>query len=96
MKIATIIINIIAIIGFIPSVYIALFSPMLFDSGVTIRTWILFSLVLSVPISILITQIISWILFFKGNYVWALGMSLTPLIFVILVVIMYMISEDLR
>lgn len=96
MKIATIIINIIAIIGFIPSVYIALFSPMLLESGVTIRTWILFSLVLSVPISILITQIISWVLFFKGNYIWALGMSLTPLIFVLLLVIVYLISEDLK
>ncbi|AFK02891.1 hypothetical protein Emtol_1749 [Emticicia oligotrophica DSM 17448] len=95
MKLASIIVNIIAIIGFIPSVYMALFSPMLFDSGATTRTWILFSLVVSIPVSILITQIISWILFFKGNYTWALGMGLTPLIFLILLAIMFMISESL-
>jgi hypothetical protein len=67
----------------------------LFDSGATTRTWTLFFTVLAIPASIIITQIISWILFSRGNYSTALWVSLIPLIFVILLVIMFLSSNKL-
>jgi hypothetical protein len=51
--------------------------------------------VLAIPASIIITQIISWILFSRGNYSTALWVSLIPLIFVILLVIMFLSSNKL-
>ena len=80
MKFAVLILNILSIIAFFPAVYFAFMSPMMFDSGATARTWTLFYTVIAIPISIIITQIISWILFFLGKYNWAFGISLIPVL----------------
>ncbi|MBK6979600.1 MAG: hypothetical protein IPH28_22980 [Cytophagaceae bacterium] len=95
MKSIVLIVNILASISFLPALYMAIFSPFLFDSGATTRTWTLFFTVLAIPASIIITQIISWILFSRGNYSTALWVSLIPLIFVILLVIMFLSSNKL-
>ena len=73
----------------------AMFSPMLFDSGATQRTWMLFWTVLAIPASLLVTQIVSWVLFAKGSYALALGVTCVPLIFVVLLVVLFSVSSSL-
>lgn len=95
MKTATLILNILCIIGFFPAAFSVLMSPMIFDSGATTRTWVIFITIISIPISIIITQVISWILFSKGIYTWAFGISLIPVALVLLLVILFSISNSL-
>lgn len=92
MKTAVIVLNVLLIIGLIPSAWGALFSPMLFDSGATKRTWAIFGAIVALPILIVITQIISWIAFSKGNYNLALKVSLIPVADVLLLVVLFLIS----
>lgn len=95
MKTLALIVNILACIALLPALYMAMFSPMLFDSGATTRTWTLFSAVLAIPASIVITQIASWIFFFQGHYPRALGVSLVPLLFVSLLIGLFLMSDKL-
>lgn len=95
MKTAALILNILMIIGFFPSVWMAIFSPMLFDSGATKRTWTIFATVVALPILIVITQIISWVVYTKGNYDLALKVSLIPLLDIILLVALFLYSDSL-
>lgn len=95
MKTAVIALNVILIIGLIPSAWGALFSPMLFDSGATKRTWIIFGAIVALPILIVITQIISWIAYSKGNYGLALKVSLIPVTDILILVALFMYSDKL-
>lgn len=95
MKTTVIVLNIILLLGLIPSAWGALFSPMLFDSGATKRTWTIFGAIVALPILIVITQIISWIAFSKGNYGLALKVSLIPVVDVLLLVALFMYSDKL-
>lgn len=95
MKSLVIIVNIVASLALLPALYMALMSPMMFDSGATTRTWTLFGTVLAIPASIVVTQIVSWVLFYKGLYLWALGTSCVPLLFVALLVTLFMLSGSL-
>lgn len=95
MKTTTLIVNILMILGFFPSVWMAIFSPMLFDSGATKRTWIIFATVVALPILILITQVISWIVYSRGNYGLALKVSLVPFLDIILLVGLFLFSDSL-
>ncbi|MCU0324620.1 MAG: hypothetical protein MUF45_05130 [Spirosomaceae bacterium] len=95
MKTLTIITNIIMILAFFPAAFAVMMSPMIFDSGATTRTWTIFFSIIAIPVSILITQIISWILFSKNNYDLAFKISLIPIIFVVLLVVLFLKSDSL-
>lgn len=95
MKSLVVIVNILASLALLPALYMALMSPMMFDSGATTRTWTLFWTVLAIPASIVVTQIASWVLFYKGVYLWALGVACVPLLFVALLVVLFMMSSSL-
>ena len=95
MKTLVIVANVLASLALLPALYMAMFSPMLFDSGATQRTWMLFWTVLAIPASLLVTQIVSWVLFAKGSYALALGVSFVPLIFVVLLVVLFSVSSSL-
>jgi hypothetical protein len=95
MKTLVIVANVLASLALLPALYMAMFSPMLFDSGATQRTWMLFWTVLAIPASLLVTQIVSWVLFAKGSYALALGVSCVPLIFVVLLVVLFSVSSSL-
>lgn len=95
MKTLVIVANVLASLALLPALYMAMFSPMLFDSGATQRTWMLFWTVLAIPASLFVTQIISWVLFAKGSYALALGVSCVPLIFLALLVVLFSVSSSL-
>lgn len=95
MKSLVIVVNVLATLALLPALYMAMFSPMLFDSGATQRTWLLFWTVLAIPASLIVTQIASWVLFYKGSYALALGVSCVPLIFVVLLVVLFTVSSSL-
>jgi hypothetical protein len=95
MKSLVIIINIVASLALLPALYMGLMAPMMFDSGATTRTWMLFGTVLAIPASIIVTQIISWVLFAKGLYVAALWVSCVPLLPVVLLVVLFTLSSSL-
>ena len=68
MQTATLILNVILDIAFIPSLVLIYVSFFIFDNGTTgTDRWLLFALFNGVPISILITQIISWIAYSNGR-----------------------------
>ena len=95
MKSLVIIVNIVASLALLPALYMGLMAPMMFDSGATTRTWMLFWTVLAIPASIIVTQIISWVLFAKGLYVAALWVSFVPLVPVVLLVVLFALSSSL-
>lgn len=95
MKIPALILNILLLLGLIPSVWMALFSPMLFDSGASKRTWSIFATVVALPILIVITQIISWIAYKNGNYGLAFKVSLLPVVDFLLLVVLFLVSDSL-
>ena len=95
MKFLVIIVNVVATLALLPALYMAMFSPMMFDSGATTRTWTLFWTVLAIPASIVVTQIVSWVLFAKSLYPTALWVSLIPLLFVVLLVVLFLTSNSL-
>ena len=95
MKTLVILVNVLASLALLPALYMAMFSPMLFDSGATQRTWTLFYTVVAIPVSIVITQVVSWVLFAKGLYTVALWVSLVPLLFVALLVVLFLMSSSL-
>lgn len=68
----------------------AMMSPMMFDSpGSTdsTKTWMFFGLIVALPILIIITQIISWIAFYKQNYTLALKINVLPALDILLIFI---------
>lgn len=95
MKSLVIIVNILASLALLPALYMALMSPMMFDSGATTRTWTLFWTVLAIPASIVLTQIVSWVLFAKSLYPAALWVSFIPLLLVALLVLLFLKSSSL-
>lgn len=95
MKTTVILVNVLASLALLPAAYMAVFSPMLFDSGATKRTWILFFTVVAIPLSIIVTQVASWVLFAKDLYVLAFWVSMVPLAFVVLLVVLFLISNSL-
>ena len=95
MKTVALILNIINLLALLPALAMAMTSPMMFDSGATTRTWILFSLAIAIPISIIITQIASWIFFSKGNYQWSIGLSCIPLALILVLLLMFLVSDKL-
>jgi hypothetical protein len=95
MKTLVIVVNALASLALLPALYMAMFSPMMFDSGATTRTWTLFFTVLAIPASIIVTQIVSWVLFAKGLYGVALWVSFVPMVFVVLLVVMFLYSNSL-
>lgn len=91
MQTATLILNIILDIAFIPSLVLIYVSFFIFDNGTTgTGRWILFALFNGVPISILITQIISWIAYSNGNYDFAFKVSLIPFIILFLIAVHFL------
>lgn len=89
MKILVIVFNILATLALLPALYVAMFSPMMFDSGANQRVWSLFYTVLAIPVSIIVTQIISWVLFSKSAYGSALLVTASPLLLVVLLLVLF-------
>jgi hypothetical protein len=72
-------------------IYVSFF---LFDSGTDgFGRWYLYVLLNAVPVSILITQIISWIAYSRGNYDLAFKVSLIPLIILFLIGLSFLKSK---
>ena len=95
MQTAALILNIIMLLGLIPAIWMAIMSPMMFGSGATKRTWILVGTVVALPILIIISQIFSWIAYNGGNYDFAFKISLLPLADILLLVILFLVSDSL-
>jgi hypothetical protein len=84
MKIASIILNVLLLLGLVPAILGAMSSPMIFDSGENPNLWRVFITMLALPIVIIVCQIISWIAFFRQKYDFAFKVSLIPIVNVIL------------
>lgn len=87
MKIATIILNILLLLGLVPAIMGAMTSPMLFDSGQNPNLWRVFITMLALPVVIIICQIVSWIAYFRQKYDFAFRASIIPVINLILLII---------
>ncbi|WP_188764498.1 hypothetical protein [Emticicia aquatilis] len=86
MQTTALITNIIFDIAFIPSLVLIYVSLFVFDNGTDgTGRWLMFTLFNSIPASILVTQIISWVAYSNGHYDFAFKVSLVPLIFVLLI-----------
>lgn len=97
MKSTVIIINIIFLIILIPSIFGAMMSPMMFDapgSEKSRKTWTLFWCMVALPISIIITQIISWIAYSNQNYDLALRINALPAFDILIIIFMFFIIDQ--
>ena len=89
MKILIVSLNILFTIGLVPAAAGAMMSPMIFDApGSTEHTgtWVFFIAIVSLPVVIIIGQVLSWILFARQHYKAALICSLLPLLNLIFLV----------
>lgn len=97
MKTTIIIVNIILLIILIPSLFGAMMSPMMFDapgSDKSNKTWILFGCMISLPVLIIIAQIISWIAFSRQNYSLALKINALPALDILMIGFMFLIISN--
>jgi hypothetical protein len=93
MKTTIIIVNVIFLIGLIPSAFGAILSPMMFDapgSEKNTQTWLLAGCVFALPILIIITQIISWIAFSNQNYDLALKINALPTADILIIAFLFL------
>lgn len=91
MKLLALIVNILALLSLIPTGMMAIMSPMMFDapgSEKNTYVWLMAIAALLLPVLILITQIIAWVVFFRGNHSASLKIALIPLIDVAFLVCM--------
>ena len=92
MKSNVIIVNIIFLIGIIPSGFGAFMSAFLFDSQGSennTKSWFLAGSLVALPVLIVITQIISWIAFGNQNFGLALKINAIPTIDIVLIVFLF-------
>ena len=90
MKIFVIILNILATLALVPAAAAAIMSPMAFDAPGSEElngTWIFFIAMATLPIVIVIGQVLSWVFFAKKNYKAALICSLLP-VFVLIILLL--------
>lgn len=93
MKSTVVIVNVIFLVGLIPSGFGALMSAFLFDapgSESNTKTWMLAGSLVALPVLITITQIISWIAYNKENYSLALKINAIPTIDMVLIVFLFL------
>ncbi len=93
MKSTVVIVNVLFLIGLIPSGFGALMSAFLFDapgSDKNTKTWILAGCLVALPVLIVITQIISWIAYNKGNFGLALKINAIPTIDIALIIFLFL------
>jgi len=88
MKIATIILNVLLLIGLIPSILAAMTSPMIFDAGQSNHLWRVFWVAVALPVVIVICQVISWVAFYRDNYSFAFKISLIPVVHVVVLILL--------
>lgn len=96
MKIATIILNILFALAFVPSVGLLLPTMMMFDApGSTKSPYTIFTAasIVAIPIVIVIAQFVSWIALARGNLSLALWGSLMPLVPSLLAVLGFVLIQ---
>lgn len=97
MKTVVIIVNILALILGLLSIYAAFMSPMLFDAPGSEKNkflWLSAYSMMALPFVILVCEIVSWILFGRGNYRTALLATLVPIgINVALIILGFLLSS---
>lgn len=97
MKSTVLTINVIFLIILIPSILGALMSPMMFDapgSEKSKKTWTLVCSLASLPLLIIIAQIISWIAYSNQNYDLALKINALPTLDILLIIYMFFIIDQ--
>jgi hypothetical protein len=97
MKIIAIITNLISLLVLFVVCMGVMMTPKMFDapdSDKNINLWISAGLMVSLPVTIVICEIISWRAIFKGNYAFALkAIYLPPVIHVFLIAISFVIMS---
>ena len=96
MKIIALLINILALLSLIPTGMMAMMSPMMFDapgSEKNTYVWLMAIAALLLPVLIFITQIIAWVVFFRGNYSLSLKIALIPLLDVAFLICMLFLGS---
>ena len=83
MKFWVILLDILTLLGIFPAIMMAAFSPMLFDAPNASKskyTWALFFLFISLPICMIVCNIMSWGFVWLGEYWVAFKIALVPLL----------------
>ncbi|MBA4854033.1 hypothetical protein [Emticicia sp. BO119] len=96
MKTCSLIANIIMLVILIPSALGAIMSPFVFDSGASNRTWWIFGTLVALPILIILSQIVSWIAYVRHNYDFAFKVSLLPVLDILMIIVLFAVSSDLK
>ncbi|WP_394995502.1 hypothetical protein [Emticicia sp.] len=93
MKTIVLILNILLIIVLIPSIMIAITSPMIFAAKETNRLWWTAGTAVALPLSIIICGIISWRAYYQMDYSFAFKISMIP-VFNGFLLIYFMLTMD--
>ena len=93
MKTSVLVLNILLIIALIPSIMLAITSPLIFGAKQTTRLFWTAGTAIALPITIIICGIISWRAYYQMDYSFALNISLIP-VFNGLLLIYFMLTMD--
>ncbi len=93
MKTIVLVLNISLIIALIPSIMLAITSPMIFAAKQTTRLWWTAGTAVALPIVIIICQVITWKAYYRMDYDFALKICLIP-IFNGLLLLYFMFTMD--
>lgn len=93
MKTTVLVLNILLIIAFIPSIMLAITSPLIFGAKQTNRLLWTAGTAVALPITIIICGIISWRAYYQIDYDFAFKISLIP-VFNGLLLIYFMLTMD--
>lgn len=64
----------------LPSAAFAMMSPMMFDSGETPLLWVVFLLAFTLPVTIIVGAIVSWVFYSKKKFQLALYVIAVPFV----------------
>ena len=91
-----IIISIVWFLSLFPALFLAMFSPMMFDApGATSSAWTIAvaSALLSYPVVVVLIIILSWVFFAKQKHKAALILSLVPAVWILINIVLWISIE---
>ncbi|QIE60582.1 hypothetical protein G5B37_13705 [Rasiella rasia] len=96
LRIYLIIASIVWFLSLFPALFMALFSPMMFDApGSESSTWTIAAAtaMLTYPVVTVLSIVVAWLLFVRKKHKWSLCISLLPIVWIVINILIWVAIE---